>query len=46
MIRITLSAENIMKDLVEHFEGIEVSILISHFLYMDTINVNSGEKKA
>ena len=45
MVVTTLSAENIIKVLVEYFERIEVSISNSRFSCMDTTNVNSGEKK-
>lgn len=42
----TLTAENIMKVLVEYIEQMEVPIPNSCFLCMDTANVNLGEKKA
>ena len=45
MVGTTISAETIMKLLVEYFERIEVSISNSRFSCMDTTNVHSGEKK-
>ena len=41
----TLSAEKIMKVLVEYFEQTEVSTSDSCFLCMDTTNANLGEEK-
>ena len=45
MVETTLSAESIIKDLVEYFERMKVPISNSCFSCMDTTNVNSGEKK-